>query len=56
MDQDLHNETLFTQVAIDHAIHWALSLSNGFVITTGEMQLVPKFLEAANVSRNVHPT
>ena len=40
-------EPLETQEAIDKAVHWALGLPDSFLITAGDMQLVPKILEAA---------
>ena len=39
-------EPLETQEAIDRAVHWALGLPDSFLITAGDMQLVPKMLEA----------
>ncbi len=41
-------EPLDTQNAIDKAVHWSLGLSDSFVITAGDMQLLPKILDAAN--------
>ena len=40
-------EPLETQEAIDKATHWALGLSDSFVITAGDMQIFPKILDAA---------
>ena len=40
-------EPLETQAAIDKAVHWALALQNSFVITAGDMQLLPMMLAAA---------
>jgi aryl-alcohol dehydrogenase-like predicted oxidoreductase len=40
-------EPLETQAAIDKAVHWALGLQNSFVITAGDMQLLPMMLDAA---------
>ena len=41
-------EPLETQAAIDKSVHWALGLPDSFLITTGDMGLLPKILEAAN--------
>ncbi|KPK89009.1 MAG: aldo/keto reductase [Anaerolineae bacterium SM23_ 63] len=41
-------EPLVTQDAIDRATHWALGLPDSFLITAGDLQLLPKILEAAN--------
>jgi len=41
-------EPLETQGAIDKAVHWSLGLSDSFVVTAGDMQLLPKVLDAAN--------
>jgi aryl-alcohol dehydrogenase-like predicted oxidoreductase len=41
-------EPLETQEAIDKAVHWAMGYPDSFVITAGDMQLLPKVLEAAN--------
>ena len=40
-------EPLETQDAIDQAVHWAMGLPDSFVITAGDMQLLPKILDAA---------
>jgi predicted aldo/keto reductase-like oxidoreductase len=40
-------EPLEEQVAIDKSVHWALGLQDSFVITVGDMQLLPKMLDAA---------
>ncbi len=40
-------EPLETQIAIDKSVHWSLGLSESFVITAGDMQLLPKMLDAA---------
>ena len=40
-------EPLDRQDAVDKAVHWALGLPESFVITAGDMQLLPKMLEAA---------
>jgi hypothetical protein len=40
-------QPLEAQDAIDKAIHWALGLPHIFVITAGDMQLLPKILDAA---------
>jgi hypothetical protein len=41
-------EPLETQHAIDKAVHWALGLPNSFVITAGDLQILPKVLDAVN--------
>jgi hypothetical protein len=41
-------EPLETQEAIDKAVHWSLGFQNSFLITAGDMQLLPKVLDAAN--------
>lgn len=41
-------EPLETQDTIDKAVHWALGFANSFVITAGDMQILPKVLDAAN--------
>jgi len=41
-------EPLETQAAIEEAVHWAMGLPDSFVITAGDMQLLPKILGAAN--------
>jgi aryl-alcohol dehydrogenase-like predicted oxidoreductase len=41
-------EPLNSQEAIDKAVHWAVGYPDSFVITAGDMQLLPKVLEAAN--------
>jgi aryl-alcohol dehydrogenase-like predicted oxidoreductase len=41
-------EPLETQAAIDLAVHWALDFPEGFLITAGDMQLLPKILKAAD--------
>jgi hypothetical protein len=40
-------EPLDTQEAIDKAVHWALGLPESFVITAGDLRLLPKILDAA---------
>jgi hypothetical protein len=40
-------QPLETQEAIDKAMHWALGNPEVFVITAGDMQILPKMLEAA---------
>ncbi len=40
-------EPLVEQEAIDTAVHYALGLENSFVITAGEMKILPKVIEAA---------
>jgi aryl-alcohol dehydrogenase-like predicted oxidoreductase len=41
-------EPLETQDAIDRSVQWALGLTESFVITAGDMRLLPKILDAAN--------
>ncbi len=41
-------EPLDNQHAIDRTVHWALGLENSFVITAGDIKLVPMMLDAAN--------
>lgn len=41
-------EPLETQDAIDKAVHWSLGFPNSFLIAAGDMQLLPKVLDAAN--------
>ena len=41
-------EPLETQEAIDKSVHWALGLQDSFVITAGDMQLLPNMLDAAS--------
>lgn len=41
-------EPLDTQGAIDKAVHWVLGYPDTFLITAGDMQLLPNILEAAN--------
>ncbi len=41
-------EPLNTQEAIDKAVHWVLGYPDIFLITAGDMQLLPKILDAAN--------
>ena len=40
-------EPLVNQEAIDKAVHWSMGFSDSFVITAGDMQILPKILEAA---------
>ena len=40
-------EPLETEEAIEKSVHWAMGLEGTFVITAGDMQLVPKTLDAA---------
>ncbi|MGY5865847.1 MAG: aldo/keto reductase [Candidatus Thorarchaeota archaeon] len=39
-------EPLETQESIDKSVHWSLGLSDSFVITAGDMRLLPKILDA----------
>jgi diketogulonate reductase-like aldo/keto reductase len=41
-------EPLETRESIDRAVHWSLGLQDSFLITAGDMQLLPKVLDAAN--------
>lgn len=41
-------EPLDSQETIDKAVHWALGYPDTFLITAGDMQLLPNILEAAN--------
>ncbi|MCK4456833.1 MAG: aldo/keto reductase [Thermoplasmata archaeon] len=41
-------EPLETQDAIDKSVHWSLGFQDSFLITAGDMQLLPKVLDAAN--------
>jgi len=40
-------EPLTTQGAIDEVVHWSLGLPDSFLITVGDMQLLPKVFDAA---------
>jgi aryl-alcohol dehydrogenase-like predicted oxidoreductase len=40
-------QPLQDQPEIDHAVHWALGEPGIFVITTGDVKVLPKFLDAA---------
>jgi diketogulonate reductase-like aldo/keto reductase len=41
-------EPLETQDAIDKLVHWSLGFPDSFLITVGDMQLLPKLLDAAS--------
>jgi aryl-alcohol dehydrogenase-like predicted oxidoreductase len=41
-------EPLTTEEAIEKSVHWALGLSNSFLITAGDIQLLPNILRAAS--------
>ena len=41
-------EPLENQNAIDKSVHWSLSLKDSFLITAGDIRLLPKMLDAAN--------
>ena len=41
-------EPLETQNAIDKLVHWSLGFPDGFLITAGDMRLLPKVLDAAS--------
>ncbi|MHA1953649.1 MAG: aldo/keto reductase [Candidatus Heimdallarchaeaceae archaeon] len=40
-------EPLETQDSIDKAVHWSLGLADSFVITAGDMKILPKMLDSA---------
>jgi hypothetical protein len=40
-------EPLESQEAIEKSVHWAMGLEDSFVITPGDIQFIPKMLEAA---------
>jgi aryl-alcohol dehydrogenase-like predicted oxidoreductase len=40
-------EPLISQDSIDRAVHWSLGLSDSFLITAGDMRLLPKILDAS---------
>ena len=41
-------ELLDTQEAIGKAVHWVLGYPGAFLITAGDMQVLPKILDAAD--------
>ena len=41
-------EPLDSQAAIDRAVHWALGAPDIFLITAGDMRVLPKILDAAS--------
>jgi diketogulonate reductase-like aldo/keto reductase len=41
-------EPLETRCAIDKAVHWSLGLRDSFLITAGDLRLLPKVLDAAD--------
>jgi hypothetical protein len=41
-------EPLQTQDAIDKAVHWALGFPDSFVVTAGDLQILPRVLDAAD--------
>jgi hypothetical protein len=41
-------EPLDSQDAIEKAVHWAMGFPDSFVISAGDMQLLPRMLEAAS--------
>jgi hypothetical protein len=41
-------EPLESQEAIEQSVHWVLGLPGSFMITAGDMRLLPKMLEAAS--------
>jgi hypothetical protein len=40
-------EPLEDQFAIDAMVHWSMSLKDSFLITAGDMKVLPKILDAA---------
>jgi hypothetical protein len=40
-------EPLVSREAIEKSVHWAMGLKDSFVITAGDIQFIPKMLEAA---------
>ena len=40
-------EPLNDQEAIDKAVHWVMGQTDAFLVSTGDMEILPKFLEAA---------
>jgi hypothetical protein len=40
-------EPFETQESIDKSVHWSLGLEKNFLITAGDMQILPKILDAA---------
>lgn len=40
-------EPLVNQGAIDKSVHWSMGFSDSFVITAGDIQILPKILDAA---------
>ncbi len=45
-------EPLYTQDAIYKAVHWSLGFRDSFLVTVGDLQLLPKFLDAASCFEN----
>jgi len=45
-------EPLVDQSSIDKAVHWALGLENSFVVSVGDLELLPRVLDAASRYRN----
>jgi hypothetical protein len=41
-------EPLTTEEAIEKSVHWVLGLTDCFLITAGDIQLLPKILSAAS--------
>jgi predicted aldo/keto reductase-like oxidoreductase len=41
-------EPLVAQKAIDKAVHWSLGLPNSFLVSVGDLSVLPKVLDAAN--------
>ena len=44
-------EPLEAKDAIEKSVHWAMGLSDSFVITAGDMHFIPLMLEAAEKYR-----
>jgi hypothetical protein len=40
-------EPLESTEAIEKSVHWAMGLKDSFVITAGDIQFIPKMLDAA---------
>lgn len=48
-------EPLVEQEAIDKAVHWSLGLKGSFMITPGDVQILPKVLKAASSFEEAPP-
>ena len=40
-------QPLESEEAIDKSLHWAMGLQGSFVVTAGDMQIVPRMLQSA---------